>query len=344
MLAGACLYIGALAVIMAIRAVTLVSTWNAENRASEFRRSLEVLRDAGLSASGAETVYKVLATAVAVFAACGAVFAIYAARGQRSSRLGLTIAIGIAGTATFLGVIGGTFLFAMVGALAVAFTIRLWTGEIRTYFRTLAGHEPPAPKRAPADPFAVPPRSAADTRPAEEVEYTLPSADEVPPAPVSQPYAPQYGYHQPPHGREALPRSVSIAVWTTFIGSVIVAVGSALGLLGLGLVGDDYERMMRDSPFSDSMMDQSNLDYDQAYRLGLTMLGICFALALAGLAAAIQVLVKKRTGGVFLFVMTVVTAITSVLFFPVGLPWTAAAIVCWVQLRKPESRAWFAKR
>lgn len=351
MLAGACLYLGTLSVIMAIRAISLVSTWNSDGRATDFEATLEALRDAGLSASAAETFYKALITAVAVLAACGAVFALYTARGHRASRVGMTVVIGIAGTATFFGVIGGTFLLAMVGALSVAFTIRLWTGETARYFRALSGDEPAVRKSTAADPFALPPHFTSEGGPAENTEYQLPPAPAPVPAPArmpetptaasAPPYAPPPGYHQPRH--ETLPRSVSIAVWTTFTGSLVVAVGAGLSLLGLLLVGDDYETMLRDSPVGSGMLDQSDVDYDQMYRLSLTFLGICLPLAVAGLVASVLVLVTKRKGDVFLFVMVVVTVATSALMFPVGIPWTAAAIVCWVQLRKRESRAWFAK-
>lgn len=335
-LRGACLYLGVLSAIIAIRAVTVVSSWNSESREDDFAGALDALRDAGLSASGAVTTYKTMIVVVAVLAACGAVFAVYTAQGHRSSRVGMTVAIGVAGVLAFVGALGGGFLFAMVGALAVVFTIRMWTGEIRTYFRTLAGHEPPAPKITKVDPFAPTPSGVAPLDPAPHGP-----SGAVAPSPPPQGQAPP-GYYRPP-APAALPRPVSIAVWTTLVGSAIVAFGSGIGLLGLGLIGDDYEQMVRDSPFSERMMNQSSLDYDQLYRLSLTFLGICLPLALGGLAAAILVLVKKRTGDVFLFVMAALTVVMSVLLFPVGLPWTAAAIVCLVQLRRRESRAWFAK-
>jgi hypothetical protein len=311
-LTGACLYLGTLSAIMAVRAITLVSTWNADNRAAEAAGTLQALRDAGLSAGGAESAFKTFVTVVAVLAACGVVFAVYTARGHRPSRVGLTVVLGIAGLTTFLGVLGGSFLLVMIGALAVVFTIRLWTGEIRTYFRVLAGHAPPV---LPAQPAPTP------HHPSEQ--HANASA--------------------PPSARiERMPTSVSIAVWTTFTGSLIVAIGSAIGLISIGLAGNDYEQLVRDSPFSQRMMDQSSMDYDQLYRLTLTLLGICLPLALAGLAASILVLVTQHSGDVFLFVMAVVTVVISALMVPVGLPWTAAAIVCLVQLRKPTSKAWFA--
>lgn len=323
-LAGACVYLGALAAIIAIRAMTLVSTWNADSRAEELDRVLDVIRDLGASQGGAETGYKIFLTVVAVLAACSVVFAIYTARGDRSSRIGLTATIGVAGVAAFLGLLSGGVFFAMVGALAVVFSVRLWTGEIRTYFRGLAGHAPPPPKVVEAAPVVAP--------------------EPVPTQQTTQPTPGQQPAFQQPVARGAMPRSVSIVVWTTFVGSVVVAAFSALALLSLGLIGDDYEQVMRDSPFSDSMLESSGMTYGQIYRSSLAIFGVCLALSLGGLAAAVLALVKKHSGGVFLFVMAVVTIIASLLFFPVGVPWTAAATVCLIQLRKPDARSWFGAR
>ena len=346
-LTGACLYLGALAAIMSIRAVTLVSSWNSENRAADFGGSLDALRDAGLSASGAETFYKTLVTVVAVLAACAVVFAIYTSRGDRVSRAGLTATIGIVGVLTFVGALGGTVLFAMVGALAVVFTIRLWTGEIRTYFRTLAGHEPPPKKTRPADPFAA----TAPHHPSETAEVAQPNAPQAP-APTYAPPPPGYppqgypppGYHQQPvrPGREPLPRSVSIAVWTTFIGSVVAAVFSALMLLAILVAGFDYDAAVEQGGFGADMIGSKD-DFELALRFITVLSSIAIVLGIAGLIVSIRVLVTRRSGGVALFVLAVVTIVVSGLGVPLGLPWTAAAIVAAVQLRRPEARAWFVR-
>lgn len=339
LLTGACLYLGAMALIMAFRAVTIVSSWNGENRADEFSGALQALRDAGLSASGAETFYKVLVTVVAVLAACGVVFAVYTSRGHRASRIGMTVAIGFSGVVTFLGGLGGTFLFAMVGALAVVFTIRLWTGEIRTYFRTLAGHEPPAPKSPPApEPVAAAPRhpSGAGQQPA-------PS-----PYPGQQP--PAHGYGLPPAGpqqpwaggREPMPKPVHIAVWTTFVGSIVAAGLSALMLLAIVVGGVDYDTLVEQGGPGADMISGSEDDFDTALRFITLISSISVVLGLAGLLASIRVLTKRRSGGVPLFVVTVVGLVVSVLAFPLGLPWTVATVVCLILLRKPDARAWFA--
>ena len=334
-LTGACIYLGALSAIIAIRAISVVSSWNAENRAADFAGVLKVLRDAGLGAAGAETFYKSIVTVIAVLAACAAVFAAYVTRAHRASRVGLTVTLSVAAVFTFLGVLGGTLLFAMVGALAVVFTIRLWTGEIGSYFRTLAGHEPAVAPTPKVDPFASAQLPAGPVRPATETTVIQPPAQ-------SQVHPPQ-SYPPPYRVRERMPRSVSIAVWTAFVGSITVAALSALMLLSLALIGDDYEQLMRDSPMS-GLVDQSSADYDQQYRQLLTIFGVCLPLALAGLAASIVPLAKRHAGNTFLFVMAAVTVPASIVLVPIlGLPWTAAAIVCLVQLRKPGSKAWFSR-
>jgi hypothetical protein len=171
-----------------------------------------------------------------------------------------------------------------------------------------------------------------------------PASSAVPaaqPQPQPQPYGVPPGYGPPP-GRGALPRPVGIAVWSTLISSAVVAGIAALTLLSLAVVGsDEYERLMRDSPLSQSVLDQSGVDYGQLYRVTMTLLGLFLALGLGGVAASLLALVRRRRGGSFLFVMAVVTLITSVLMVPVGVPWTALSIVVLVQLSKPEAKAWF---
>lgn len=316
-LTGACVYLGALSAIIAFRAITVVSSWNSENRAADFGTLLRALRDAGLSAGAAETTYKTVLAVVAVFAACGVVFAAYTSRGHRTSRVGLTVAIGVSGVLTFVGVLGGSFFFAMLGALAVVFTIRLWTGEIRTYFRTLAGHAPPAPKISPPDPFGP------SAHPPSEIETIT--------APVQ---APTY--------RQPLPRAVSIAVWSAFIGSIAVIGLSALWLMSVLLLGLDYDAVIEQGgPGVDMLPSES--EFDTAMRLMTVLASLSVVLGLGGLLASIRVLVTRRSGGVVLFVMTVVTLIFSVVGFPLGIPWTVVAIIALIQLRKPEARAWFVK-
>lgn len=358
-LAGACIYLGALSAIVSVRAAIMVSTWNGGNRADEFDLALDALRDSGLSQSGAETSYKVMLTVVAVLAACGAVFAIFTARGDRVSRVGLTIAVGLGGLAAFLGFVGGGFLFSMIGALMVVFSSRLWIGDIRTYFRTLAGHpapppkEPSTPRATRADPFAEPPVPSVEqpVAPAAQPgpppgQYAPPPAGQWGPPPPGQYAPPPPGYYaqqpwQP--AREPFPKPVSIAVWTAFIGSIVAAGLSALMLLAVLAGAVDYDTLMKQGGPGADMLRGSEDDFDTAMRFLLVLSSISVVIGLAGLLASIRVLVTRRAGEVPLFVMTVVSLVVSIIGFPLGLPWMAAAIVALVQLRRPEARAWFSR-
>lgn len=318
-LAGACLYLGLLSAVIAVRAVTLVSSWNAESRADDVATYLTALRDAGMDAAAAESTYKVFLTVVAVLGAAGAVFAIFTARGDRASRVGMTVTIGAAGLATFLGALGTSFFLAMLGALAVVFTIRLWTGEIRSYFRTLAGHPPPEPK-------VREPRPAAPGFPAQQA------------APVAAPRTPGVTSYPRP---DALPRPVAIAGWTALVGSLTALVTAGLWVLVFVVAGVDYDDMRALGGPGADMIRGSESDLDATFRLYNPLMSVALVLAVGGVLAASLVLARRRGVGVFLFVMTMAALLVSFLAFPVGLPWTAAAIVVLVQLRKPEARAWF---
>jgi hypothetical protein len=324
MLSATCFYLGLFAVVQAISAMDLVGSWNGNNASDRVSGALSALRDAGLSQASAESSYKGFITVLAVLAAAGVVFAVYTARGDRASRVGLTVTSVVVGVCFFFGATGGSFMDTLLGALSVAFTTRLWRGDARNWFRVLAGKEPIEPKRRPTPPTPAPPTHA-------------PAAQPLPPAGPVQVALP----HAPASSR--LPKPVSIAVWTTLIGSGVAALGSGLVLLVLALVGNDYEQIVRDSPLANSMLGDSTIDFDQMYRTSMAIFGVTFALSLGGLVAATRILVTKKSGDVLLFVMASVTVVMSILTAPLGLPFTAAAIVVLIQLRKPESRQWFVK-
>lgn len=343
LLTAACAYLGGLAAIQSIRAISLVSTWNGDNAAEKVSPYLEALRDSGLSQASAESAYKIFLTVLAVLAAAGVVFAVYTARGDRVSRIGLTVVMGVVGLFFFLGAVGGSFFDAVIGALAIAFTVRLWTGESRVWFRQLAGHAPAeAPSPAPrTDPFAVPP---AQVEPPAQQPAQQPAM-----SPPQQPYAQQphppapQGYWSPQPAPETLPKPVSLAVWTAFIGSLTAGLPAVFMLLGFAIVGTDYDSWVAQGGVGADMIEGREDDLDSAIRWLLTFSSIAFIASAAGLFAAIRVLVTKRSGGVILFVMTVVTIVISVVALPFGLPWLLAAIFALVQLRRPEARQWFAR-
>lgn len=337
LLTAACTYLGVMAAIQSIRAITLVSTWNAEDGADKVSPQLEVLRDSGISQASAESGYKVFLTVLAVLAAAGVVFAIYTARGDRASRVGLTVVMGLVGLFFFLGATGGSFFDAVIGALAIAFTVRLWTGESRAWFRTLATGEP-APVAAAAavrpDPFASSPAAQAPQAP--QAPQPTQQAEHPSYQQAEQPARPQ-----PP--ADKLPTSVGIAVWTALVGSIVAGLGSALMLLALVVVGTDYDDVIAQGGMGADMIRGQEGQFNTAVRFLVVMSSIALVAAAGGLFAAIRVLVTKRSGDVVLFVMTVVTLVVSVIGFPLGIPWTVAAVVALIQLRRPESKQWFVK-
>ncbi|MRK00277.1 hypothetical protein GEV27_01960 [Aeromicrobium sp. S22] len=347
LLTAACAYLGGLAAIQSIRTISLVSSWNGDNAAEKVSPYLEALRDAGMSQASAESGYKVFLTVLAVLAAAGVVFAIHTARGDRVSRIGLTVVMGLVGVSFFLGATGGSFFDAVIGAMAVAFTVRLWTGESRTWFRQLAGDLPPE------EPSAVPQRSDPfSTQQQAPVEHPAAQPTQPPVHPYAhQPYAgapqsPYPGaqpYWTPQPAPDKLPRPVGIAVWTTFVGSLMAALPAAILLLGFAVVGTDYDSWIEQGGVGADMIDLRESEFDTAVRFILAFSSISLVASAAGLFAAIRVLVTKRSGGVFLFVMTVVTIIISIIGFPIGLPWTVAAVVALIQLRRPEATQWFAR-
>ncbi|AWB93674.1 hypothetical protein [Aeromicrobium chenweiae] len=342
LLTAACAYLGGIAAIQSIRAISLVSTWNAENGAEKVSPQLEALRDSGISQASAESGYKVFLTVLAVLAAAGVVFAIYTARGDRASRIGLTVVMGLVGLFFFLGATGGSFFDAVLGALAIAFTVRLWTGESKAWFRALAGGAPAdattTADRRP-DPFSTPPQSPVEHPAAQPPAAQHPAAQE----PVQQPYPGTQQYWNPQPSSEKLPRSVGIAVWTTFVGSIVAGLGSALMLLTFVVAGTDYDSVIAQGGIGVDMIKGQESQFNTAVRFLIVMSSISLVASAAGLFASIRVLVTKRSGGVFLFVMTVVTIVISIIGFPIGLPWTVASVVALIQLRQPEAKQWFAQ-
>ncbi|MBK5217993.1 MAG: hypothetical protein JJE02_10455 [Propionibacteriales bacterium] len=67
-------------------------------------------------------------------------------------------------------------------------------------------------------------------------------------------------------------------------------------------------------------------------------------LVLAAIAAAFLVIRGSKAGRIALVVLSAITVVLSIVTFPVGLPWTAAAITVIVCLSRPAARAWFAAR
>lgn len=301
-LSAACLYLGGIFSIQLVRVLVLVVGISSPDGQDDVRKQIGWFRTDGASFDDAVSIYRIVLGVLAVLAAAGVVFAIYATRGDHPSRVLLGVLAVVFLIVGLSGLTGEDFFAGVLGFVGVVFAVQLWTPAVRSWFRELAGKEPLAQ--------ATPPMAAEQPTPA---------------------------------GREPLPKPVSVAGWTALIGSIVVGGLSAMVLLGLVLIGNDYQKIVDQGGIGADMIRDSGMDYDTLYAASLAIFSVCLVLSAGGLIGASLVLARKRSGDVVLFVMSVVTVVVSVLFFPVGLPWTAAAIVVLVQLRKPEAKRWFVR-
>ena len=65
---------------------------------------------------------------------------------------------------------------------------------------------------------------------------------------------------------------------------------------------------------------------------------------LAATAAAGATLAGKQSGRTAFVVLSFTTSPISIIAFPIELVWTAASIATLVLLKRPEFRAWFARK
>ena len=205
--------------------------------------------------------------------------------------------------------------FSQIQAIFLLLCIaQLWSGELRRYFRGEAPLER-SPRPAPVVPVAQ------STGSAQQLRSSCTSAPTRPP----------------------LPQPISVAAWTGFIASLLVTAFSALMLSAFAIIGGDYDRVLRESKRTASMVRDSGMDVDTLFLVSTIVAAVLFVLGVIGLLCSIALLTGRRQGGIALLVMAAVSVVVSIVGFPFGIPWTVAAIVVIVQLRKPESRAWLTK-
>lgn len=328
-----CLYLGGVFVVQLITALVLVGDLSTAEGQQRVDRQIGWFEGGGTSFAEAQSIYQAILTVLAVLAGMGVVFAVYAARGHHVSRVMLTVLAVVMLVAAVAGLLGDGFFVVTLGIVGVVFAAQLWTVVVRSWFRQLAGKPPLALPATPAKPVAPVP-AAVTPHPV------------VPPPPPPSAFGP--GHPGVPFGgptTEPLPRSVSIATWTTLIGSIVAAGLAAMFLLSTLVIGD-YDKAIAQGGAVADLVRGSEDEFNDAIRLLRVVCGITIALSAGGVVAAVRVLRTRRSGDVMLFVMAAVTVIFALAIapsFPFGLPWGAAAIVVIFQLRTPEARAWFAR-
>lgn len=327
-----CIFVGVGSGLLLVELVSLLSEWGSIALQDAVRDALrqEPARELGISVDQALVGLRYAAYAGVALAASGLVFAIYTARGHRSSRVLLTVLLGLAFLVfASLGLAG---LLPAVFAGVSAWS--LWTPEVRRWFDQVDGRtSAPALAGAAAgrsDPFAsrTPTPVDADAPAGVDAPAAQSSADPAAPAPV---------------GSTQAPRSVRTALLTTIIACSVVGLFGLVTLLVSTLGADAYRSALTQPGLAQDMLRSSGIDADQVVSLLRVSSVVWLAASAAGLASALVAARRVAAGVVALQVVSAATLVISLFYLPLGIVTIVAAVVVLVQLRRPESRAWFSR-
>lgn len=319
-----CVFVGVGCALLLVNLVSALSSWGSIPLQDAVRDALErePARELGLTMDQALDYLRYAAWVGVVLTVSGGVFAVYAARGHRVSRVMLTVLCGLAFLVFAASGLPGLLPAAFAGVCAWS----LWTPEARRWFDQVAGKDvPPLPSTTShahirADPFGgTPPGSAAPSPP------TAPAAGEQ----VARP-------------ARRRPKSVQIAVVTTIVSCVMVGLFSLLALL-VSTLGADFYRTAMEQQGTTGMFQLSDAEVDRAFSVLRVVAPIWLALSVAGLVAAILTARRSRGGAVALVVTASLAIVASVpALLPFGLVSIGLAILVIVQVRRPDARAWLA--
>lgn len=331
-----CIFVGVGSALLLVNLVSTLSSWGSIELQDAVREALatEPLKEAGIGLDQALDALRYAAYVGVVLTASGAVFALYAARGHRTSRIMLTILCGLA----FL-------VFAAIGLpglLPAAFAgvcgWSLWTAESRRWFDQVNGRAVPAlataTRTGAADPFAAVPPSST---PQAGAPAAFPSVGEQSATP-----APTHPVPSRP-ASAARPRSVTVAVVTTVVSCAVVGFFGLIALLVSTIGADAYRSALSEPGMAQDWLRSAGVDADQVIGLLRLSSTVWLVLSAVGLAAAIATAKRMSAGVVALRIVAALTVGVSVFFLPLGIVTAAAAVVVVVQLRRPDARAWLAR-
>ena len=309
----ACVFVGFSAFVLLLELVQTLSEWGTIEMQNGLEPTLTTLRERGFDLSMGEllgTLRWVGLVCVLVLVAA-VVFAVYAARGDQVSRIGLTALAAVTGLLLvpfgWLGLLQAVFL------LAAAFI--LWSSDARQWYaaqHASAGTDTPDVDAEPAaNPWAAP---------VQRETITETSA--------------------PPVRTTHRPRAVLAAGLVTVIGSALVGGLSGLYLVIYGFARDEYVTLVQDGPFADLY---SAGELDDALRAAFWACLVMLPLAAAGLAAGLSLLARLPIGRAATLALAWITAAAGVVLVPFGLLGTGAAVAVIVLLNRDEARAWTAR-
>jgi hypothetical protein len=325
--------------------------------------------ETGLTVEGTLQLLRGVSTVAGVCAAVAAVLGVYALRGHRPARIGLSV---LAVPLFVTGIAAGGFMSSIV-AVAIAL---LWLSPSREWFRGEV-----APDKAAADkaagavwPPPLPPYdasssassssstsspSSAGSAPsspggsAAPVPPTSPPAGDGPLAPGQPgPYAHPFGEPQAQHGTwpslpsapapDRRPEGVVLAFVLTLVSAGLVLVLVSISVLVMAVSPDlMLEEVLRQQPeLEDQGVTQAMLQTTT-----FVMGGVVIAWAAAAIVLAFLTLGRRRVAAQLLMASAALSAVLCVVgtFASLLLALPAfASIVTVAVLRRPDVRAWLA--
>lgn len=307
----ASLFVGLSCLILLGNVVTWLTDWGSldiQNAITTLFGGERSLQRSGLSMTEALLWGRRALLVATVVLIAGVVFAVFTARGHRASRVSLTIMCALVGLG--FAAVGG-----LIGLLAAAFAImcavQLWSRDARAWFDAKSGIGP------------VPAAPATGTSPATA-------------------FAPVSGAALPASSRHPRPASVQVAGIVTIIASWAVIAAGSLIIAQYLTAREAMLQAQKSSPIR-NWVAMTDSELAEALHTVVVISAVAVPLSLLAVAAASLLLMGRpvgRTATLALAVITVPVSFASV----IGLPWTAAAIVVIIALRKPEAQAWFDDR
>ncbi|WP_344201855.1 hypothetical protein [Aeromicrobium alkaliterrae] len=376
----ACIGAAFAAFLILTNVVTVLSDWGSLELQEVITTSLE---EAGVGANlSLDTVLVWLRIAfygVTVLSIATMVFAIYAVRGDRHSRVALTVLSAFAGfTLTLVGGLWGIFPAIVLIAVAIV----LWTPEARVWFdlkndrtpspelvaraRARQGLGPQRGRSADVDALTgrgpVPPQQSWPPQQGQPPRVS--GVAPPPPQGHPYPYPPHQGQPQPygtPPGwgpplsvlpnRDAMPGTLLGAAITMIVASLLVAayLGSVALLYVVRAVSPDLyaeaagERSGTPLP-PEAVYGLSSSDL--TVTLTVVVLSLLALLALAGAGVGAALLFRRKrllVPAIGLAALSAIASAAVAISAPEALAITSASLVSYVLLRHPTVREWAAR-
>ena len=315
----ACAFVGISSLLLLLELVQALTTWGTIEMQKGLEPTLTALRDNGFDLTMVELlrILRWVGLTSVLLAVAGVVFAAYAVRGDRVSRVGTTAVAVILGVLVLsLGWLG-----VLQTVLLLAAAVALWSRDARAWYDA---KNRPEDEHAPIDVFAG---AAASSSTASSLPEASTGEAPAPPAQVEPP--------RPTHR----PKAVLAAGLVTVFGSALTGGVAALFLAVYGFARAEYVQMVQDGPFA-GWFEPGEID--AALQTAFWACVVMLPLAVTGLAAGLSLLARLPVGRVATLVLAWITAAAGVVLVPFGLLGTGAAIAVIVLLNRAESRAWTA--